>query len=684
MRSTITEATALSVVLIAVGLAAAAPAPVDPNDYTESPALWTCGAQEWAPLYATCTGTPDKPAAGKHAIVLNYPGEMQYYLAFPKFRNANWDLSGAAYLEFQVKFPKGETWDPVLYLRSADGPFVRITRTGGPAMYKESEGQWQPVRIPLTPDKDWAQFAWLGGSLKRVDFLEIAFGGSRAPRYASHYIVVDDVHFGPQQPKYTPPDDHAADLDVLVIERTPTYERYDPNYDNGRDVAECKNKAAKHYPDAGEEVTFTASVQNKGRAPAGGKFVWLLDGKEVGRGDVATLKSREKTTFAIKWPWDAGDHDLTFKLTPAGDDLCARNNELTIRTNALLLKYVIERGTQTRFEEKPNVIGSYSLEDWPQAQARFMNQLFAESKYDFAPNGIGTRVMVGRFEYVDDGYLDERCPGGPFQVGEQDPNYDGGRGCTETDTFWNSGEQSACYLNFENLRGRPDDCWLHEMSHQIGIIDDYQFITEPGDNAVNGVGFNYDQRGLMGGGEITPFVSPGTLYSLYAPGDVQGMNATKGKRRGYYGEYLFCLPKQCALVIRDADGKPIADAEIKVYQTKDRKLDTTPEHAGRTDTQGRFPLPNRPVKGGMTETGCELRDNPFGPINVVGLNGLFLVVVKSEDGKEQYGFTTVQDFNVAWAAGQRDSADITVVVKVKGDERVWTAALVKKASAASK
>jgi len=40
------------------------------------------------------------------------------------------------------------------------------------------------------------------------------------------------------------------------------------------------------------------------------------------------------------------------------------------------------------------------------------------------------------------------------------------------------------------------------------------------------------------------------------------------------------------------------------------------------------------------------------------------------DGKEMYGFCTVQEFNVAWEkSGHKDKADIPVSVKVKGDER---------------
>ena len=660
-----------SVALCAL-LLAADPAPAD---LTEQPALWTCGAEDWGPWFAECAGTDD-PApsgAGKYSVVLNYCQGAEHYFAFPKFRDANWDLSGADYLEFKVKFPKGMTHrgpNPIVYLRSQDGSFIRIRpKDRGSLFEKESDGEWQSVRVPLKDDPGWETFRWLNPSITKIDFFEVAFGGINTPKYAAHFVQIDDVRFTPEQPAYTPPNDQAADLDVLVIERTPTYEKYTgPEYD-GINMMQCDNKDKKHYPDKGETVTYTAHVQNKGKAPAGATYVWLVDGKQVGEGTVDELQPRERAQFEYKWAWDPADHDITFKLTPTAEDYCPRNNELTVRNNAILWKHVIERGTLAEVEQKTNMIGSYSFEDWLQGQARFMNQLFAESKYDFAPNGITARVAIGRIEYVDDGEIGRRCPSGPFQIGEQDPGYDGGRGCTLRDTFWNTGEQGPTFLNFLNFQGRPDGAWLHEMSHQNGIIDDYQFITEPGDNKVNGVGFNYDNRGLMGGGDVSPHRNPDMLYSLYAPGDVFAYNFTKAKRRGYFGEYLYCMAKENTLVITGPDGKPVANAEISVYQTDGRVIDTTPEHAGKTDAQGRFPLKNRPVKTpGVTETGCALHDNPFGPIHVVGFNGVFLVVVKTPDGKELYGFCTVQDFNVAWAKGQKDQAEIPVSVKVQGDE----------------
>jgi hypothetical protein len=172
----------------------------------------------------------------------------------------------------------------------------------------------------------------------------------------------------------------------------------------------------------------------------------------------------------------------------------------------------------------------------------------------------------------------------------------------------------------------------------------------------------------MGGGEISPHESPGTLYSYYSPSNVQGLNVTKGKRRGYFGEYLYCVPEECAIRILEENGEPLANAEVKVYQTDQRVIDDVAEHQGKTDSKGIFRLKNRPADHVITETGCEQRDNPFGPIHVVGFNNVFLVIVK-KDKVEKYGFFTVYDLNFAWMAGFKKTATIPVIVKTKGDEK---------------
>lgn len=664
--------------LVTLLLLLAAPAVRAQDDFTETPDLWTCGAQDWGPNEARCYPMTDRPAVGKSAMTLNFPQGYEHYLAFPKWRNANWDLSTTDALEFQVRMQKGTSFrgSPTVYLRNRDGAFLRYKPVGrGIELAGDGDAAWRTIRVPLKPTTDWDTVNWMDASLKHIDFIEIAFNGSGLPSGAAHHVMVDGVHFYPNQPAYTPPNAEAGDLDVLIIERDPKYNRYVLDYKpipdgGGAEQSTCTNADARHNPLPGETVTFAATVQNKGHKALGGKFEWLMDSAVVSSGQVASLEPRAKSTFTWQWKWDPADHDLTFRVAPDGEDYCPRNDALTIRTNALMLKFMIEKGLIARMESKVNMLGSYSCEDWLQGQLQFMNRLFAASTYDFAPRGITQRVMVGAYEYVDDGYL----PGlgeGPYRVGELDTRLDGGRGCTALDDPWNSGAGAPAFMN---IIGRPDDAWLHELSHQIGVIDDYQFFVESEENHVNGVAYRFPRPGLMGGGDVSPHQTLGTLYGLYSPSNVMALNATKGKRRGYFGEYLYLIPAKCSLRLLDEKGVPLPKAGVQVYQTQDRKIDTTPEHTGRTDAQGLLPLRNRPAPHFTTETGITCHDNPFGPIYVVGFNGVFLVTAKS-GGRDLYGFVSIMDFNRAYASGSKDAATIPVHMRVKADETKYEAPL---------
>jgi hypothetical protein len=680
-------------ILIAAGLAVAAQEkPL--ADYTEMPEVWTCGSV--GPKVATCYPSTDADIVGEHLVVMNFTSWHEHYFVFPKFRNARWDLSKADALEIRIKPQVGTSWrgaNPVLYLRDRDGRMMRVRTADDRSLLDGKDGEWTTIRFPLHEEEGWEIFGWMGGSLEHVDWFEVSVRGGTGPDAAAHHVLIDGVRFLPEQMPYEPPDEHLPDLDVLWIERDPKYERYNlPPYQESKidpnvTLGFCVNKDAKHCPDVGETVTWTAHIENKARARIGsadlqmrgGRYEWILDGKVVATGDIPKLKRRERYDVQYEWPWDPADHDLTFRIIPDGEDLCDANNELTIRTNALIIKHMIERGAVAQMELKLNMLGSRSAEDYLQGQIRYMNQIMAASKYSFAPDGIAQRVMIGIIEYVDD-YECVELGWGPYRVGELDLRADGGRGVTALPNPWGSG---AGMWEFHACSGRPDGAWIHELGHQIGLIDDYQLITEPGDNLVNGVGFNYEHRGIMGGGEITPYRNPGEdLYGYYSPSNVQGLNATKGKRRGYFGEYLYQIPTNNTLIILDEKGAPVANAGIKLYQTgwittgdggkKGRVIDHVPEHQGRTDARGYFRLKNRPADHHVTETGCEQHDNPFGPVNVVGLNCVMLIIVE-KDGVERYGFITVPDLNFAYAAGNTEYAEYPITVKVKGDEKWYYA-----------
>jgi hypothetical protein len=649
-----------------------------PGDLTERPELWTCGSEEWGPELATFAAVPraeDADVEGSHCLALNNATGAERYLAFPKGRDAGWDLRRAEAISFRVKMQRGTSFrlaNPRLFLRSREGPFVLYEPQGVEPLSTDGDGAWRSFRVPLAGSAQWRKVRWLEADLSRVDFLEISFSGGQMPHGVAHTVWVDSVRLHPDARPYKPADDEAGDLDVVVIEREPLYERYTVDYaptseDAKVRVGRATNANARHEPAPREWVTWRARVVNKGRRPLSGRYRWTLDGAEVAGGDLPALASRAETTSSFRWRFDPADHDVRFEVVPGGADYCAENDGLTVRTNALSLKFSIERGLVARMESRVGALGSRSAEDWIQAQVRFMNLLFRRSVYDFAPEGITQRVAVGTIEYVEDGKL-VTLGGGPFRVGELDPRYDGGRGLTALDDPWKSGAGAPSFLNF---LGRPAGAWLHELSHQIGVMDHYQFAVEPDANEVNGVALRYARPGLMGGGEIAPHVALENLLNLYAPADVAGLNATKGRRRGWYGEYLYQLPRTTDLRLVDDRLRPVADAEIAIYQTRERRIDAIPEQEVRSDGDGRLRLENKRVGPYTTATGCTLRDNPFGAIDVVGSNGVLLVVAR-RDGRELHGFVTVADLHVAWARGGRENATILVGLREKTGASVWT------------
>jgi hypothetical protein len=153
---------------------------------------------------------PDDAQVGKYALALNYNYGYEHYAVFPEWRDAGWDLRTTEYVEFQVKLPAETQWrgpNPTLYLRSNDGSFVRIRPSDRRSLPVDAAGKgWQTVRVPLAESPEWERVIWLGGSLRRVDFIELAFvgGGSGG---AAHSILIDGVRFGSAMLPYTPPNE---------------------------------------------------------------------------------------------------------------------------------------------------------------------------------------------------------------------------------------------------------------------------------------------------------------------------------------------------------------------------------------------------------------------------------------------------------------------------------------------
>jgi hypothetical protein len=298
-----------------------------------------------------------------------------------------------------------------------------------------------------------------------------------------------------------------------------------------------------------------------------------------------------------------------------------------------------------------NRLGSFSFEDWLRTSTvGQMNWMMANSTYDFAPNGTRARCRIDKIMYVDSikDLPDSQKPG------------------EELDGGWYYPEVS--WIEYCNLANTYMWALCHELTHQLGIIDDYQLDLGSDQNKVNGKGFGQPDGGSMGGGRTN-----GRGGGYYADMDIAGYEATYGYRRGYFGEYLWNVPDKNTVQIL-VGGQPLKNTPIAVYQKKwdeghgrdsagNGTIPNAPIMQGTTDDQGRYSFENRPVlKEYTTDTGCTLKLNPFGYIDVVGRNGV-LMLRASVDGKWYYGFMDIGLFNVEYARGHKEQGTYTLELK---------------------
>jgi hypothetical protein len=466
---------------------------------------------------------------------------------------------------------------------------------------------------------------------------------------------------------------HAApDLDVTHISRRPIYFRYNVQYLNGFPVlapvpgGNADPSKDKRWPDPGERVTFTAHVRNHGDVPAAPfRYAWLYDGAEALTGvhpDPIPPGGEATITYSMNWPSDEGDHFIRFTADPNAEvtDAYRVNNTLEDPLWGLSFSIWVEQGLYDRFNRVKNLAGTASFEDWFNAQFAAFRRNFRDSVYPLDPQGITEQIRVDKFVVVPNPATN--------------PNLWRQRMDADPDLYRNDGrwqfvserqtlpEKEADWDHYvREFAAKIDWGLIHELTHQLGIIDEYRMNLEWNQNLVrdrfgNFVRFAhiFPYGGLMGGGSVLPHGN-GNLFSSHT---AHALNLHRRFRRGYYGEYLWDIPRNNTLVFTDAYGRPLPNAQVAVFQ-KSRETETIsniPVMTGLTDAEGRFTLRNRPVpKVVRTDTGHFLNPNPFGNVSVVGENGLFLIRLRSGQG-EDWRWMDLTEFNLAYWSGSTENA----------------------------
>jgi hypothetical protein len=437
------------------------------------------------------------------------------------------------------------------------------------------------------------------------------------------------------------------DLDVTYISRAPMFNRYEVWYTpDGKPYLRPGTENDQRWPNQDELVTFTAHVMNKGTVASGSyAFKWLIDDVQVASGTHPGLVPGQEATTTYQWTWDhtvaderlLGQHTVEFVVDP--EDAIAEtyesNNSHQDRTDALSLVLALTPELYDALETPIDPMWPFSAEDWLQKQIAAMNEAFARSGYPVAPNGVVERVRL-------DNILVTSAPP-PVDWSE-----DGGFFMAEDDRFGN-----AYYDPETDVSG----ALLHELTHQLGIIDMYNLdvpleVPQVLDKNSRPVQMEFWAVGLYPG----LMGDPGTRPPFYSEHTALALNANKGYRRGYYGEYLYDVPEQTHLRILDNQGDPSSGVTINLYQMASSPnmmgslhgvIDNTPEISVETDAAGLALLPNRPVGDPVwTHTGHILTDNPFGVIDVVGRNDEFLVEIR-KDLHQEFLWLDITRFNLA-------------------------------------
>lgn len=470
------------------------------------------------------------------------------------------------------------------------------------------------------------------------------YGVTTVTKNMSEVTTVDSV--GPRTPR------DETDLHVLSLARSPQYPRYLPNYtyysvtepsgfgpyifSAATSLGGGQTGATQRWPNTGDTVTYTATVRNRGTNTWSGTLsgTWTVDGSVVSTpSQVVTLAPNATASFAFPRTWEglAVARDIGFAVNVS--DARGTNNSLTVNTKAVPFLTYADRSYIEAFRENTPV--SYpqaqtdDLLDWLQRHMARFNEMFAVADCQ-------KRVHYNVLEVLDDTAADPAVDTTPYAIfpfryhaSEGDP-----RG-------------SGYYSRTDDI----DYGLLHEMGHQLGLVDIYQ-MDVPGEvNQVSGQGYSA-RADLMHG--CSPLISP---HSAGA------MNRWLDTVHGYYGQYMYQLPAEIRLRILGFDGQPLLGATVKMYQYCERpglgKVITTQIKAqGLTDANGEYTLPNVPVDPGMVPpayNGDALDANPFGYVAVVATNGVLHFRVEYNGGVD-YCWLDITEANVAYWQGQTTTA----------------------------
>ena len=454
------------------------------------------------------------------------------------------------------------------------------------------------------------------------------------------------------------------DLGIAYVERLPRYQRYKVTYSDdgpcGYPFEEFKGpvlcpgeEGLKRWPETGESIDLIAHVWNFGDTASGPfEYVWSIDGTTTSTGRHDGLESGEYVEVVLSMDWPDGNRNtkVTMSLDPADaiDELLENNNSLDDWVKGFTIGFYFSPVSykSLSFSNRPGET-IQSPEYWVHNNVSRLNELLADA-------GLEDRVRGELFEVTEDRHL---WSGHPLQW--------------HTDGWWPVWDNlpQPSFFDLDGYRDRPeiDNGLLHELLHQLGVIDLYQMYTgpeavllpdvnRPGFQAGCGTDYwNHDWECFRFTGDLFDIMAAGPNFiGTHTAG---GLKSNAGHRRGFYGEYLYDTPESTSIRIVDENDDSQPDVMLRFYQYERQEdghiVDTIPEFELTTDDSGLAVLPNRGITGIVTTTGHQLKPNPFGLIDVVGTNGQFLIEMESSDCTN-YEWLTIVELNLAYWNGHTE------------------------------
>ena len=420
------------------------------------------------------------------------------------------------------------------------------------------------------------------------------------------------------------------------------------------------------WPAEGEAITWRGNVKNFSTGAVTTTYRWTLDGAEIARGSV-TLPPNATTAIDLPSTWSFDRHRLALAVDPVPGEESVTNNRLEVFTDALSVGFYVEQSLYDFFRARQGDlgIGSTCWENFAQRLIAFSNDMAANAVYAETPDGVLDRWRLQEIVIVPDDALPLVPPvqqqrGREPGVGSAHPN-DADR---SVDLVWGFRKASIPAYGDTSTATPANPFFiplilLHELGHARYLTDVYGFnVAYQPPAFVNDLGplrHQTPEQGLMN--TDPTFID---RYSAICLNRIAGARATRGNYNDpeNIGSFLNDLPQENRLTIRDANGAPIANAGVEMFQSAlghydewyATDYDAVPDLTLKTDDAGRL-LVGR----------C-----PFSSNGVVvnywrGSNTVVIVRVK-QGGTWSYGFLESRLFNYAYWRGDTQLADYDLYV----------------------